>query len=111
MPQIKYTVTGTFNDQATAEEWIAWLRGEQIAQMVSCGATSGEITRIENPPFMVQVQYRFESRSAFSVYQLNHGPRLRAAMLGKFPPQRGAEFARTIGTVEAPARTVSSTGA
>ncbi|MBC8105641.1 MAG: DUF4286 family protein [Anaerolineae bacterium] len=108
MPQMIYTVTGTFDSAALADEWAAWLRDEQIAQMVACGAMRGEIARIDNPKFVVQVQYRFESRSALSLYQLNHGPRLRAAMLGRFSPGRGASFARATGTVELTAATTSS---
>ncbi|PJF24091.1 MAG: DUF4286 domain-containing protein, partial [Phototrophicales bacterium] len=35
---ISYSVICTFNDAATAQEWIAWLRDEHLAEVCAAGA-------------------------------------------------------------------------
>lgn len=100
MQAITQTITATFTEQAVAEEWVAFLREQQIDEMLANGASEAEILRVDNPSIMVEVRYRFASRSAFNLFQLNHGAKQMALMLSKFPPTRGVNFERSIAKIE-----------
>lgn len=98
---IAYTVSCTFNDKAVAEEWIAWLREEHLAEVCAAapGILDAEVIRCDGTPVRCEVRYHFASRQAFALYEKNHAPRLRAEGLKRFPPERGLKYERTLGEV------------
>jgi hypothetical protein len=103
MPTIAYTVTATFPDQATMDEYIAWLQDGHVDQVIACGAHSVMIVRLDRPaatdPHRVEARYLFSTRSGLDHYIKDHAPLLRAQGLARFPPERGISFARTTGEV------------
>jgi Domain of unknown function (DUF4286) len=101
MPTIAYTVTATFDDVALATEWLRWLTGGHIAEVVAGGATAAEVVALDGDKPTFEVRYRFPSREAFAAYERDHAPRLRAEGLRLFPPERGVAYRRTIGEVVA----------
>ena len=96
---IAYTVSCTFNDPAIADEWIGWLRDEHLAEVCAAGALDAEVIRFDGTPVRCEVRYHFASREAFVAYERDHAPRLRAEGLKRFPPERGLQYARSLGDV------------
>ena len=98
---LSYTVAVSFTDPALADQWLAWLRGGHVAEILASGAAAAEIVEMDSPPSGVarhfEVRYRFPTRPAFLEYEQNHAPRLRAEGLGKFPPEKGVSYRRTLG--------------
>ncbi|HEY8079723.1 MAG TPA: hypothetical protein VIF62_36585, partial [Labilithrix sp.] len=73
-----------------------WLRERHIADVCASGAESGELVVLDAST--VLVRYRFASREAFTAYERDHAPRLRAegiAQLAGAP----ALFTRTTGEI------------
>jgi hypothetical protein len=99
MPQIAYTVTVAFRDVNLAEEWLGWLRGGHIAEVLAGGATSAEIVALDEPSHAYEARYRFPSREAFKQYEREHAPRLRAEGLRLFPIEKGVSYRRSVGVV------------
>lgn len=104
---IAYTVSAIFEDARVAEEWIAWLRHEHLAEVCAAGALDAEVIRMDPPDSTPQetrvrceVRYHFSSREAFDAYVRDHAPRLRAEGLQRFPPERGVTYGRSLGPVE-----------
>ena len=96
---IAYTVSCTFEDPGVADEWIAWLRQEHLADVLGGGATGAEVIRMDGDPLRCEVRYRFASRADFDRYERDHAPRLRAEGLERFPLERGLSYERSIGEV------------
>jgi hypothetical protein len=106
---LAYTVTCEFDDPAVADQWIAWLREEHLAEVCAAGALDAEVVRFDGSQDPVgagervrvrcEVRYHFASRDAFAAYERDHAARLRAAGLELFPPQRGIRYSRSIGAV------------
>jgi hypothetical protein len=94
---IAYTVTATFADAGVADEWIAWLRGEHLAEVCAAGALDAEVIRLDGTPLRCEVRYHFASRAAFAAYERDHAPRLRSAGLQRFPAERGVQYQRSVG--------------
>jgi len=94
-----YTVTCTFNDSATAEEWITWLRDEHLAEVLKCGAQDAEVIQLDGESCRCEVRYHFQSRASFAQYERDHAPRLRVDGLKRFPPERGLKYERSTGDV------------
>ncbi|MBL8794771.1 MAG: DUF4286 family protein [Planctomycetia bacterium] len=99
MSEIAYTVTATFPDREIADEWLRWLRGGHISEVMAGGATAADIVALDAPPLTYDVRYRFPSREAFERYEHDHAPRLRAEGLQLFPLERGIVYRRTVGTI------------
>ena len=100
-----YIVRCTCKDEALAEEWIAWLRDEHLADVCEAGALHAEVVRLDGGPgtntTTCEVHYHFASRAAFNAYQRDHAPRLRAEGLKRFPTERGVSYSRSVGEVVA----------
>ena len=96
---IAYTVTCTFLNEALAEEWIAWLEDEHLAEVIEAGAVDAEVVRLDGNQVRCEARYHFPSREVFNVYEREHAPRLRAAGLEKFPLDRGMSYLRGVGEV------------
>jgi hypothetical protein len=97
--EISYTVAVTLPDAATAEAWLAWLRGGHVAEVLAGGATAAEIVKLDGDAHGYEVCYRFPSREAFDRYERESAPRLRAEGLRLFPPERGVVYRRWVGVV------------
>ena len=103
---IAYTVIAVFEDARVAEEWIAWLRDEHLAEVCAAGALDAEVIRMDPPDstppetrVRCEVRYHFSSREAFNSYVRDHAPLLRAEGLKHFPPERGVTYERSLGAV------------
>jgi len=95
-----YTVTATFTDRAVADEWIDWLCHHHLADVCAAGASDAEVVRLEGDELRAMVIYHFPDRAAFTKYERDHAPRLRAEGLEKFPAERGVTMTRGLGAVE-----------
>lgn len=97
-----YTVIAVFDDRRIADEWIAWLRDEHLAEVCAAGALDAEVIRCDAAPdgkTRCEVRYHFASREAFDAYVRDHAPRLRAEGVKRFPPERGIAYERATGDV------------
>ena len=105
MPGLAYTVYTTFTDSRLADEWLRWLRGGHIAEVMAGGATDAEIIELDPPAGAeastraFEVRYHFPSREHFARYEREHAPRLRAEGLKLFPVERGVSCRRAVGIV------------
>jgi len=101
VPAIAYTVTATLPDEATRDEYIAWLEDGHLDQVVRHGAHSAmAVSWIDSgPPFHVETRYIFATRELFDRYTSEAAPALRADGLRRFPPERGVSFERRVGVV------------
>ncbi len=97
MSEVLYTVAVTFRDASLAEQWLRWLRGGHIADVIAGGATSAEIVRMDGTEQSYEVRYRFPSREVFARYEQDHAPRLRAEGLSLFPVEKGVSYRRSLG--------------
>ena len=101
MGEVVYTVAVTFTEAALAEAWLRWLREGHIADVIAGGATSAEIVQMDGVAHGYEVRYRFLTREAFTCYEAEHAPRLRAEGLRLFPPEKGVTYRRSLGEVKA----------
>lgn len=102
--QVRYSVTANFADQATRDEFVAWLVGGpsepgHLAEVVAAGALSGSVLlgrpQSQGDPgtWQARAEYVFATWAAFDRYVSEQAPRLRAAGVAKFG-HRGVAFAR-----------------
>jgi hypothetical protein len=101
MPEITYTVAVTFANADLVEPWLRWLRQGHIAEVLAGGATSAEIVALDAPANAFEVRYRFPSREAFQGYERDLAPRLRAEGLRLFPVEKGVQYRRSVGVIQA----------
>jgi hypothetical protein len=101
MATVAYTVAATFTDDALADEWLRWLTGGHVAEVLAGGATAAEVVALDGPGRAFEVRYRFPSREAFAAYERDHAPRLRAEGLRLFPVEKGVTYCRSVGAVHA----------
>lgn len=101
MTAIAYTVIASLPDSAIAAEYVAWLEGGHVDEVIRHGAHSAMIVRIEDPssPIQVETRYVFSTRDLFDRYIAHAAPMLRADGLKRFPPERGVTFQRRVGTI------------
>lgn len=99
MTAVAYTVRCTFTDANVADEWVAWLRDEHVADVCRGGAESATVVRLDGDPITLEVRYRFPSRDAFDAYERDHAPALRDEGLRRFPLERGLRYERSVGTI------------
>jgi hypothetical protein len=99
--RVSYAVTATLPDAATRDEYVAWLAGGHIQQVIQGGASDAAVILLDSDQglYRVRSQYSFPSRSAFDLYISDHAPALRADGLSRFPPGRGVSFVRELGTI------------
>jgi hypothetical protein len=101
MSAVAYTVIATFSNEDVRREYIEWLESGHIDAVVRGGAHAAAIVRIDDPstPLEVQTRYIFQTRQALDRYLEHVAPSLRADGIAKFPPERGVQMRRQIGTV------------
>lgn len=102
-----YTVTATFTDQATAQEWEDWMRNGHMQALLDCGALEAQLIRWTDPPedgsaIHMTAHYRFPSSEVLETYLHEHAEELRKDGLMKFPISRGITYSRRIGDVLLP---------
>ncbi len=99
--RVSYAVTATLPDAATRDEYVAWLAGGHIQQVIQGGASDASVILLDDDKGMhrVRSQYSFPSRAAFDLYLSDHAPALRADGLSRFPPGRGVSFVRELGPI------------
>ena len=101
--QLAYSVIATLPNEATLDEYVAWLRDGHIEAVVRGGASAGWVIRhdpLPGMPLRVEARYLFPSRAAFERYVAESAPALRAEGLARFPASRGVTFERVVGMVE-----------
>jgi hypothetical protein len=96
-----YTVIATFPDERTSREYIDWLRGGHLDQVLAGGAESAIVVQVVEPstPIRVEVRYRFATRGAYQRYVDQFAPALRAEGARLFGGRPGVAFERTLGEV------------
>ncbi|HYT90861.1 MAG TPA: DUF4286 family protein [Gemmataceae bacterium] len=99
MSQIAYTVTVTLPDEATARDWLRWLTGGHIDDVLAAGASDAELVQLDEAGHSFAVRYHFASAEAFADYERDYAPRLRAEGLRLFPVEKGVAYRRCVGTV------------
>jgi len=99
-----YTVAAEFDDPAVADEWLAWMHSGHLRDVCEAGAIDAEAIRVDTVAGGVarcEARYHFGSREAFTRYERDHAPRLRAEGLARFPVSRGVRYSRSTGEVVA----------
>jgi hypothetical protein len=98
---IAYTVQCRIEKAEKAAEWLNWLRGGHIADVLAGGAESAEIVQMDREPgeadHVFEIRYRFASRETYEHYIAHHAPALRAEGLKRFPPEDGFSYKRSVG--------------
>lgn len=100
--RVLYQVIATIPDAGTAAEYVAWLEGGHVDQVIAGGAHTGMIVRVDGPAdgrARVMTQYVFSTREVFDRYVREHAPGLRADGLKRFGPERGIVFERVVGEI------------
>jgi len=97
--RISYAVTATLPDESVAREYIAWLEGGHVEDVIEGGAHTAMIVRLQGDPIRVETQYIFSTRELFERYEQKHAPALRADGMKRFGPERGVSFERRIGEI------------
>ncbi|MBC7834442.1 MAG: DUF4286 family protein [Phycisphaerales bacterium] len=100
--RIAYGVTATFPDQATADDYVAWLEDGHVDAVIAGGAHSALIVRLDldkpgDPP-RVQTMYVFSTRELYNEYVRLHAPALRAEGIKRFG-NKGVSFQRVVGEI------------
>lgn len=99
---IAYTVTAEFDDLSVATEYVQWLQHGHLADVIAGGATQASLSRLEassEKPLRFEARYLFPSMAAFTRYETQFAPRLRAEGAAKFPPARGVRMTRALAEV------------
>jgi hypothetical protein len=104
-PRFLYSVRSSFSNHEIRAEFIAWLAGGHLADVVKAGALAAELVEFEpesapepgrtpDAPGDVESRYHFASREAYEAYAAGPAVALRAEGLARFPPSRGIAMTR-----------------
>ena len=96
-----YSVRSRFTNAEVREEFLAWLRGGHLADVVRAGALDAEIVEFEAADGAigeVETRYHFASRDAFEAYAAGPAVALRAEGAARFPATRGIVMTRGFAT-------------
>jgi dipeptidase E len=94
---VAYSVFVTFSAAEVAEAWKQWMTGGHLADVLAAGALTAELADLGELSF--EARYRFASREAFTRYERDHAPRLRAEGLSLFPVEKGVSYRRALATL------------
>ncbi|MBI1190961.1 MAG: DUF4286 family protein [Tepidisphaera sp.] len=96
---VSYAVTATLPNETMVGEYVAWLTGGHIQQVISGGAIRAEVVRITDPtsPLRVQARYVFPDRTALDRYVTQFAPALRAEGVAKWGDR--VTFVREVGDI------------
>ena len=93
---VVYTVRTEFDDDATRERFLMFLRdGHCLAVVRQGGALSAEVT--EYADGVVEARYLFGSQADFDAYEAGPAVHLRADTAREFPPDSGVRVTRLMG--------------
>jgi hypothetical protein len=99
----RYMVTAIIANQEYANEYVAWLKGGHVQDVVNRGgALTGEVIALDSTDGRIHVQslYMFPSRSAFESYQTGAAVELKAEGKRLFvDTNKVAEWQRATGEV------------
>ena len=103
MAKIFYAVTATLPGRDLASEYVGWLEGGHVGDVIAAGATSAAIVRLDPPAddpdtVRIETQYVFPSRGVFDGYEREHAPALREIGRDRFGG-RGVSFERRVGEI------------
>ncbi len=98
-----YAVTASLPDEPLRDEYVAWLTGGHVQDVIAAGAIEARVVVLDPEPsekvgVRVESLYMFPTRQALDAYIRDHAPRLRAEGVAKFG-DRGVTFTRRIGPV------------
>ena len=97
---VTYTVRCELADPTVAAKWIAWMRDGHLGDVIAAGALGAELVQLDSEsPIVCEIRYHFASWTALEAYQRDHGPRLRAEALARFPLELGLHYTRSTGEV------------
>src|SRR5215471_3691203 len=95
-----YTVRAEFDDDATRERFLMFLRdGHCLAVVRQGGALSAEVTAYADG--IVEERYLFGTQADFDAYQAGPAEQLRADTARHFPAGAGMRTTRLMGIREA----------
>lgn len=101
---VLYSVTAHLPDDAVAEEFLQWLRGGHVADMVAAGALWACVVQqqMDGPGGAITSMYGFKDEGAFQTYLSDEAPRMRGEGLALFGPAtgKGVTFTRSLGVTE-----------
>lgn len=96
-----YAVRSRFTNHEVRADFIAWLAGGHLSDVVRAGALDAELVEFEpdasrgdGAPGDVESRYHFASREAYEAYAAGPALALRAEGMAKFPPERGIVMTR-----------------
>ena len=93
---VVYTVRTEFDDDATRERFLTFLReGYCLAVVRQGGALSAEVTAYADG--VVEARYLFGSQADFDAYEAGPAVHLRADTARLFPPGAGTRITRLMG--------------
>lgn len=103
-----YVVRMAFADRGAMEGFLAWLRDRHVADVCAAGAAEAELVVLDPGPdaaSTIEARYLFASRDAFTRYEREEAPRLRADGLAELARLGVASdrvtFTRTTGEIVA----------
>lgn len=101
MAKVFYAVTATLPGRDLASEYVGWLEGGHVGDVMAGGATWAAIVRLDPPKddpdsVRIETQYVFPSRGVFDHYEREHAPSLREIGRDRFGG-RGVTFERRVG--------------
>lgn len=88
MPRIYYEITATILDQGIVDDWVRWMLSEHMDKVLTGGAESARLLRLDESPNIFLVQYDFPSRQHYERYQATHAPQLRAEGARRFESEQ-----------------------
>jgi hypothetical protein len=95
-PVVVYTVRSEFDDPATRDRFVTYLReGHCLAVVRQGGALSGEVTEYEDG--VVEARYLFGSQADYDAYAQGPAVGLRADVAKHFPVGAGMRITRLLG--------------
>jgi len=98
----EYTVQISFTNSQLADEWLTWMKGKHLQDVVSAGAKKAELIELSTSPNRTFLaRYAFPSEADFKIYETKYAPALRAEGLAKFPIEKGVTYQRSAGTIVA----------
>ncbi|MEY3143572.1 MAG: hypothetical protein RLY21_2065 [Planctomycetota bacterium] len=99
-PRFLYAVRSRFTNREVRADFIAWLAGGHLADVVRAGAIDAELVEFEPETADaigdVESRYHFASREAYEAYASGPAVALRAEGMAKFPPDRGIVMTRVF---------------
>ena len=72
--RFRYTVRASFEDDALAGQWLAWLRNGHCRDVLDGGASRAAIVAMEDEKLTFEVRYDFADRATFERYEREHAP-------------------------------------